>query len=236
MKTGWTEDEQAARLAQDIPDGACVNVGIGLPTLVPKYIPREREVLLHSENGIIGMGDFPRPGQEDPDVVNAAKKPTTLITGAAIVDHAASFALVRSGRLDATILGALQVAQNGDLANWKVPSVEVGGVGGAMDLAVSARRVLVIMRHTDKNGVSKLVERCTYPLTALACVTSVYTELGVFDCVNNAFHVRELAPGVSFDLVRQRTAAVLAGPSEISVAKKSTVADTLRPTNHAGRI
>jgi 3-oxoadipate CoA-transferase beta subunit len=209
MSKGWTDDQLAARVAQDIPEGACVNLGIGLPTKIPFHVPKDREVLFHSENGIIGMGPDPGPGELDPDVVNAGKKHVTLMPGAAIVHQADSFSLIRSGRLDAVVLGGLQVAANGDLANWRVPGAGVGGVGGAMDLAVGARKVLVMMRHQDKNGRSKLVKRCTFPLTAPGCVTRVYTDMGVFDCVDGAFVIRELAPGVSKDDVRNGTDAPL---------------------------
>ena len=209
MKKGWTEDELAARVAQDIPDGACVNLGIGLPTKIPSHVPKDREVLFHSENGIIGMGPDPAPDELDPDLVNAGKKHVTLIPGAAIVHQADSFSLIRSGRLDAVVLGGLQVAANGDLANWRVPGAGVGGVGGAMDLAVGARKVLVMMRHQDKNGGSKLVTTCTFPLTAPRCVTRVYTDMGVFDCGDDTFVARELAPGVSQDDVRSATDAPL---------------------------
>jgi 3-oxoadipate CoA-transferase, beta subunit len=209
MKKGWSEDELAARVAQDIPDGACINLGIGLPTKIPSHVPKDREVLFHSENGIIGMGPDPAPDELDPDLVNAGKKHVTLIPGAAIVHQADSFSLIRSGRLDAVVLGGLQVAANGDLANWRVPGTGVGGVGGAMDLAVGARKVLVMMRHLDKNGGSKLVKTCSFPLTAPRCVTRVYTDMGVFDCQDDTFVARELAPGVSQDDVRSATDAPL---------------------------
>jgi 3-oxoadipate CoA-transferase beta subunit len=209
MSKGWSEDQLAARIARDIPEGACVNLGIGLPTKIPVHIPKDREVFFHSENGIIGMGPDPEPGKQDPDIVNAGKKHVTLIQGASIVHQADSFSLIRCGRLDAVVLGGLQVAANGDLANWKVPGTGVGGVGGAMDLVVGARKVLAMMRHLDKNGRSKLVKQCTFPLTGQKCVTTVYTDLGVFDCVDNTFVARELAPGVSMDEARASTDAPL---------------------------
>lgn len=207
---GWTEEQMVRRVAMELPDGACVNLGIGLPTKIPPHVPKDREILIHSENGIIGMGPDPAPGREDPDVVNAGKKHVTLVPGAAIVNQADSFSLIRGGRLDITVLGALQVAANGDLANWKVPGTGVGGVGGAMDLVVGARKVFVVMRHVDKNGGAKLVKSCTLPLTAPKCVTRVFTELGVFDCVNGVFVVRELAPGVSRDELKGCTEGELA--------------------------
>ena len=209
MTIGWSDDDLARRVAEELAEGACVNLGIGLPTKVPLYVPKHREVLFHSENGIIGMGPDPAPGGEDPDVVNAGKRHVTLTTGSAIVDQADSFALIRGGRLDVTVLGGLQVSSQGDLANWKVPSAGVGGVGGAMDLAVGARQVFVMMRHVDKNGRPKLVEACSFPLTAPKCVTSVFTDLGVFDCKDGVFVVRELASGVSKDHARKNTSGPL---------------------------
>ena len=205
MSAGWSDQDLAKNIADELPPGGCVNLGIGLPTKVPAFVSRDAEILFHSENGIIGMGPDPEPGHEDPDVVNAGKKYVTLVCGASIVHQADSFSLVRGGRLDVTVLGALQVSEQGDLANWKVPTVEVGGVGGAMDLAVRARRVLIMMRHVDKNGNPKLVAKCSYPLTALRCVTSVFTDYGIFDCRDGAFHVRRLATGIDFDTVRRST-------------------------------
>ena len=198
MNKGWTDEQLAARVAAELTDGACVNLGIGMPTRVALHVPASREILFHSENGLIGMGPAPIPGQEDPDIVNAGKQPASLICGASIVHQADSFSLIRGGRLDVSILGGLQVSAGGDLANWKVPgSKGVGGVGGAMDLAVGAKKVFVMMRHTDKQGRPKLVAACSFPLTAAACVKTVFTELGVIDCRDGVFAVRELAPGVS---------------------------------------
>lgn len=188
----------ARRVAQEFEDGACVNLGFGLPILVGGYIPESKTVFLHSENGIIGMGPDATDETFDPDVVNASKKPVTLITGAAIVHQADSFSLIRGGRLDYSILGALQVSSSGDIANWRVPGAKgVGGVGGAMDLAVGARKVFAMMRQTDKEGRSKLLAECTFPLTGVGCVDKVFTDLGVIDCTKEGFVVRELAPGVT---------------------------------------
>jgi len=213
MNKGWSDDELARRVAVDLPPWSVVNLGIGLPVLVANHIPADKTVFFHSENGIIGLGAAPEPGRADPDVVNAAKKHATLIPGAAIVHHADSFALIRGGRLDYSILGGLQVAPNGDIANWKVPGQKGGGgVGGAMDLAVGARNVLVMMRHQDKAGASKLVTSCTFPLTAVNTVTRVYTELGVFECAGDAFIVRDCAPGIGRDELAQRTDAALRFP------------------------
>ncbi|VTU30300.1 3-oxoacid CoA-transferase subunit B [Variovorax sp. PBL-E5] len=212
MSRGWSDTELARRVAAELPDGACVNLGIGLPTAVAGHIPAGVDVLLHSENGIIGMGPDPLPGQADPDVVNAGKKPVTLVRGAAIVHQADSFSLIRGGRLDYSILGALQVSAGGDLANWRVPGAKgVGGVGGAMDLAVGAKKVLVMMRQTGKDGLPKLVSECSFPLTAPRCVSTVFTDLGVIDCTHEGFVVRELAPGVTESDMR----AAVSGPVQI---------------------
>lgn len=212
MSNGWTEEELARRIAEELLDGTYVNLGIGLPTKVARHVPEHREIMFHSENGIIGMGPDAEPGSEDPDIVNAGKKHVTLVKGASIVHQADSFSLIRGGRLDITVLGGLQVASNGDLANWKVPSAEVGGVGGAMDLAVGARKIFVMMRHADKDGRPKLVKSCTFPLTARECVTTVFTNLGVFDCRDGVFVARELAKGVS----KERVSKCTEGPLEFA--------------------
>src|SRR5512145_804260 len=175
-------DQMAARVARDIPEGAYVNLGIGLPTMVANHLPRDREIFLHSENGLLGMGPAPAPGQEDPDLINAGKQPVTLLTGGCYFHHADSFAMMRGGHLDYCVLGAFQVSAAGDLANWH--SGEPGAipaVGGAMDLALGARRVYVIMEHLTRQGESKIVARCTYPVTALRCVDRIYTDLAVLD-------------------------------------------------------
>lgn len=205
---GWTDEQVARRIAEELEDGAVVNLGIGLPTTVAMYVPPHRTIIFHSENGIIGMGPSPAPGKEDPDIVNAGKQPVTLITGAAIVHQADSFALIRGGRLDVAVLGGLQVASNGDLANWKVPEAKgAGGVGGAMDLVAGAKRVFVLMRHVDKHGRPKLVEHCTFPLTGMRCVSLVFTDYGVFECAGERFLARELAPGISEEEVRATVGA-----------------------------
>ena len=204
----WNDEQVARRIAEELEDGAVVNLGIGLPTTVAMYVPPHRTIIFHSENGIIGMGPAPQSGKEDPDIVNAGKQPVTLVKGAAIVHQADSFALIRSGRLDVAVLGGLQVASNGDLANWKVPETKgAGGVGGAMDLVAGARRVFVLMRHIDKHGRPKLVERCTFPLTGMRCVSLVFTDFGVFECGGDRFIVRELAPDVGADDVRNSVGA-----------------------------
>lgn len=199
---GWSNDEIAARLGADIADGTRANLGIGLPTLVANHIPSGREVLYHSENGIVGMGPAPKPGEEDPDLVDAGKNPCTLIPGASICDHTVSFTIIRGGRLDLAVLGGMQVSARGDLANWKVAGQSLGSVGGAMDLAAGARQVWVMMTHTDKAGRPKLVRECDYPLTAAACVTRVYTNLAVVHLEQGGVTVVDMAPGVDETTLR----------------------------------
>jgi 3-oxoadipate CoA-transferase, beta subunit len=209
--SGWSRDELAARLALDIPDGAYVNLGIGMPTLVAAHIPPGREVMQHSENGIVGMGAPARPGEEDRDLIDAGKTPTTLLPGASICDHVVSFTIIRGGRLDIAVLGGLQVSAAGDLANWKVAGQSLGSVGGAMDLAAGAGEVWVMMQHTDSAGRSKLVERCSYPLTAAGCVSRVYTDLAVLHVRPDGFWLADVAPGVSEEEVLAATAAPVRG-------------------------
>ncbi len=193
----FTKDEIAQRVARDIPAGAYVNLGIGLPTLVANHLDPSKEVLLHSENGILGMGPAPRPGEEDEDVINAGKQPVTLLTGGAYFHHADSFAMMRGGHLDICVLGAFQVSRQGDLANWHTGAPDaIPAVGGAMDLAIGAKRVFVMMELQTKGGESKLVERCTYPLTGVGCVSRVYTDLAVFDITPDALIVHDIAEGV----------------------------------------
>ncbi|HEY9572210.1 MAG TPA: 3-oxoacid CoA-transferase subunit B [Pusillimonas sp.] len=175
-------EQMAARVAQDIPEGSVVNLGIGLPTKVANYLPADREIMLHSENGVIGMGPAPEPGTEDPDLINAGKQPVTLLPGGAYFHHADSFGMMRGGHLDICVLGAFQVSRFGDLANWHTGAPDaIPAVGGAMDLAIGAKSVYVLMELLTREGQSKLVERCTYPLTGVGCVTRVYTDLAVFD-------------------------------------------------------
>ncbi len=202
--SGRSRDGIAQRLAADLRDGYVVNLGVGIPLLVPKHVPPEVEVILHAENGVLGMGPLAVPGQEDPDLTDAGKQPVTLITGAAIVDSALSFAVVRGGHLDVTVLGALQVSGRGDLANWYVPG-QNPAVGGAMDLVAGAREVWVAMEHVDRAGRPKIVERCTFPLTGRGVVTRVYTDLAVFHLVAGELRLTECAPGVTSEDVRART-------------------------------
>lgn len=209
MAKGWSPEQMAGKLVMDLPERSLVNLGIGLPTLVAGLLPPGGQILLHSENGIIGLGPPAPPHAIDPDLVDAGKTPVTLVPGAAIVDHAASFALIRGGRLDIAVLGALQVSESGDLANWRVAGEQLGSVGGAMDIAVGARRVFVMMRHLDKEGRPKLVRTCTYPLTAQRCVDRVYSDLAVIDITDEGFAVREMAPGLTQEELRDATDAPL---------------------------
>jgi len=193
-------DQMAARVAQDIPEGAYVNLGIGLPTLVANHLPKEREVFLHSENGLLGMGPAPAAGEEDYDLINAGKQPVTLLKGGAYFHHADSFAMMRGGHLDICVLGAFQVSVRGDLANWHTGGPDaIPAVGGAMDLAIGAKRTFVMMDHLTKSGESKLVEQCSYPLTGIACVSRIYTDLAVIDVTPAGLKVVETFNGLGFD-------------------------------------
>ena len=200
----WTRDEMAARVARDIPEGWYVNLGIGLPTLVAKHVPSAREVIVHSENGILGMGAPPPPGDEDPDLINAGKEPVTILPGGAYLHHADSFALIRGGHIDVCVLGAFQVSASGDLANWHTGAADaIPAVGGAMDLATGAKRVFVMMEHLTRSGESKIVERCTYPLTGIKCVSRIYTDLAVIDITPGGLCVIDVCEGLSLaDLER----------------------------------
>jgi 3-oxoacid CoA-transferase subunit B len=204
--SGRSREEIAERLAQDLRDGFVVNLGVGIPLLVPRYIPADVEVILHAENGVLGLGPLAAPGQEDPDLTDAGKQPATLITGAAIVDSAMSFAMVRGGHLDVTVLGALQVSARGDLANWYVPGRNPA-VGGAMDLVAGAREVWAVMEHVDRAGQPKIVEECTFPLTGRQVVTRIYTDLAVFHVADGQLRLTECAPGIEPATVRAQTAA-----------------------------
>jgi 3-oxoadipate CoA-transferase beta subunit len=206
-----TRDQMAARVARDIPGGAYVNLGIGLPTMVANHIPREREVFLHSENGILGMGPAPASGEEDWDLINAGKQPVTLLTGGAYFHHADSFGMMRGGHLDICVLGAFQVSQGGDLANWHTGAPDaIPAVGGAMDLAIGAKRVFVMMEHQTKGGEQKIVERCGYPLTGIGCVSRIYTDVAVIDVTPEGLVAREWVEGLSFEQLCEMTGAPLA--------------------------
>jgi 3-oxoadipate CoA-transferase beta subunit len=205
-----SREQMAARLAQDIPEGWYVNLGIGAPTLVANYVSADREVIFHSENGVLGVGPAPAPGQVEPWLINAGKQYVTLVKGASTFDSAESFGIIRGGHLDLAVLGGYEVAENGDLANWSTGANDAGpAVGGAMDLGAGAKQVWVLMDHTTKTGQPKLVENCAYPLTALGSVTRVYTNLAVIDVTPEGFVLREAAPGLTFDDVQARTGAVL---------------------------
>jgi len=206
----WTRDQMAQRVARDIPDGAVVNLGIGLPTLVANHLPAGREVILHSENGVIGMGPAPAAGAEDYDLINAGKQPVTLLPGGCFFHHADSFAMMRGGHLDVCVLGAFQVSAGGDLANWHTGAPDaIPAVGGAMDLAIGAKKTLVMMEHCTKAGDSKIVPRCTYPLTGLACVSRVYTDLAVIDLGPDGALAVEMCDGLDLARLQALTAVPL---------------------------
>ncbi len=202
----FTRDEIAQRVARDIPEGAYVNLGIGLPTMVANHLDKSKEIFLHSENGILGMGPAPAPGQEDEDLINAGKQPVTLLTGGAYFHHADSFAMMRGGHLDICVLGAFQVSAQGDLANWHTGAPDaIPAVGGAMDLAIGAKRVFVMMELQTKSGESKIVSQCSYPLTGVACVSRIYTDLAVFDVTPAGLRVTDMADGVSLEALKEIT-------------------------------
>jgi 3-oxoadipate CoA-transferase beta subunit len=206
----WTREQMAQRVAQEIPEGAAVNLGIGLPTLVANHLPADREIMLHSENGIFGMGPAPAEGAEDYDLINAGKQPVTLRPGGCFFHHADSFAMIRGGHLDICVLGAFQVSAGGDLANWHTGAPDaIPAVGGAMDLAIGAKRTLVMMEHCTKAGESKIVARCSYPLTGLGCVSRVYTDLAVLDITPAGVQVVDLCDGLSAAALQALTAVPL---------------------------
>jgi 3-oxoadipate CoA-transferase beta subunit len=206
----WSREEMARLVAADIPDGACVNLGIGIPELVAQFVPPSREVIFQTENGLLGMGPAPAPGQEDPELINAGKKPVTAIPGAAYFHHADSFAMIRGGHIDICVLGAMQVSARGDLANWSTGEADaIPAVGGAMDLVAGVKKIFAVTEHTTRGGEPKIVSACTYPLTGQAVVDRIYTNLAIIDVTPQGLVVRALAPGVDFGAVQKKTAAPL---------------------------
>jgi 3-oxoadipate CoA-transferase beta subunit len=207
---GWTREEMAQRLAQDIPNGSYVNLGIGIPELVARFVPEGRTFIYHTENGLLGMGPSPAEGAGDPELINAGKRHVTANLGAAYFHHADSFAMIRGGHLDLSVLGAMQIAQNGDLANWSTGKADaIPAVGGAMDLVAGVKQVFVITQHCTKAGEPKLVEACSYPLTGQGVVDRIYSNLAVIDITSDGFRVVSLCPGVDFETVQERTGAPL---------------------------
>ncbi len=205
----WTRDQMAARAAQELQDGFYVNLGIGIPTLVANHIPDGMSVTLQSENGMLGMGPFPYPGEQDPDLINAGKQTITTLPKSSFFDSATSFAMIRGGHVDLSILGAMEVAENGDIANWMIPGKMVKGMGGAMDLVAGVQRCIALFDHTNKQGAPKFLKRCTLPLTGQDCIDMVITDLGVFtrEGDQKRFRLKELAPDVTIDEVRSKTEA-----------------------------
>lgn len=212
---GLSKEQIAQRIAKELKDGFYVNLGIGIPTLVANYIPAEINVVLQSENGLLGMGPFPFEGEEDPDLINAGKQTITTVPGSAFFDSAMSFGMIRAGKVDLTVLGAMEVSEEGDIANWKIPGKMVKGMGGAMDLVASAKNIIVAMIHSNPKGGSKLLPKCTLPLTGVKCVKKIVSDLAVLDVTENGFKLLERAPGISVDEIKSKTAGKLIVEGEI---------------------
>ena len=210
-----TKEQIAQRIAKELQDGFYVNLGIGIPTLVANYIPSNIKVVLQSENGLLGMGPFPVEGEEDPDLINAGKQTITTVPGSVFFDSAMSFGMIRAGKVDLTVLGAMEVSEEGDIANWKIPGKMVKGMGGAMDLVASAKNIIVAMMHTNPKGESKLLPKCTLPLTGVNCVKKIVTELAVLEVTPNGFKLLERAPGVTVEEIKNKTAGKLIAASEV---------------------
>jgi 3-oxoacid CoA-transferase subunit B len=211
-----TKEQIAQRIARELRDGYYVNLGIGIPTLVANYIPEGMDVVLQSENGLLGMGPFPFEGEEDPDLINAGKQTITTVPGSVFFDSAMSFGMIRAGKVDLTVLGAMEVSETGDIANWKIPGKMVKGMGGAMDLVASAKNIIVAMMHTNPKGESKLLPQCTLPITGLRCVKMIVSDLAVLDVTPHGFKLLERAPGVSVEEIQAKTAGKLITEGEIT--------------------